>query len=207
MKVHIFGLLLVVIMKGQTVFEQEQFDLLRLWILQATKVPEVILAYPNAPRPDTDYMTLNLTRSNRIQRPMDWVIETNPDYVDTDSQVEPYFLVSVQEIEFVWSLHAFSKNPINLVNRLLSWQFSQQGREMLGPLNMFRIGDVQRVPEVVDQHWNERAITELFVRSYVCTGTTEYGTDTVLIGQVPTDTAEMATINFPNMQSPQILGV
>lgn len=204
---HISGSLSVVITKGPTVFEEQQFDLLRAWIMKATAVPEVILAYPDAPRPDTDYMTLNLTRSNRIQRPMDWDVETNPNYVDINSTVEPFFAVSIQEIEFVWSLHAFSKNPINLVNRLLPWQFLPQGREMLGPLNMFRIGDVQRMPERVDQQWNDRAITELFVRSYVCTGTTEYGSDTVLIGQVPTDTAEMATISFPNMQPPLVLDV
>lgn len=190
-------------------FEEQQFDLLRAWIMKATKVPEVILAYPDGPRPVTDYMSLNLTRSVRLQRPMDYVIEVNPISIpyDPTETVEPFFMISVQEIEFVWSLHAFGKQPINLVNRLLPWQDMQQGREMLGDLNIHRIADVQRVPERVDQNWNDRAITELFVRSYVCTGTTNYDTNEVLLGQVPTDTVEMATIVFPNMQPSHILNV
>lgn len=190
-------------------FEQEQFDLLRAWIMRATEVPEVIMAYPDGPRPLTDYMSLNLTRSVRIQRPMDYIVEVNPAAIpyDPNDTKEPFFTISAQEIEFVWSLHTFSKDPINLVNRLLPWQFLQQGREMLGYLNIFKIGDVQRIPERVDQNWNDRAITELIVRSYVCTGTTNYDTNTVLLGQVPTDTAEMATIVFPDMQPSHILNV
>lgn len=179
-------------------YERKQFNLLRGWIMAGTSVPEVIFAHPDAPRPQTDYISLNLTRSTRIGYPMDIVYEVNPLYLgpvvapfNPNEPEHPFLARTVQEIEFVWSLHAFSRDPINLVNRLQPWWWQQQGRELLEPLNIFRIADVQRIPEFINQNWNERAVTELFVRSYVCTGTTQYGTQQVLLGHVPTDTIEM----------------
>ena len=178
-------------------FEQTQFDLLRGWALAATELPEVIMAHQSAPRPETEYGLLNLIRSSKIHRPIEYQLEVNPDHAADPTGEPPFFEISVQEFEFVWSFQVYSQNPITVGNRLNPWKTTQPGRELLGPLNMFKIGDFQRVPEMVEQNWNDRAVSELQVRTYVCSGTSTYGQNEVLLGRVPVDVAESVSVLFP----------
>jgi len=176
-------------------YEQTQFDILRPWIIRATELPEVILAHSGAPRPDDNYGLLNLIRSTRIGRPESYAYEPNTDGIPgTDV---PFFEVAVQEFEFTWSFHVYAKDPINVANRLVVWAMTGAGRESLGELNMFNIADIQRIPELVENNWNDRATTELRVRSYVCTGTSNHQGNEVLLGRVPVDVAETVSVLFP----------
>lgn len=181
-------------------YEQTQFDdFLRPWVLVATELPEVILAYPSAPRPETDYGLLNLIRSSKVGRPVGYSYEENPNTVAVDAGDEsPFFEISVQEYEFTWSFQVYSRDAMTIANRLTPWMTTQTGRELLGPLNMFNIADVQRIPEMVENNWNDRATTEFRVRTYVCTGTSIHGSNTVLLGRVPVDVAESVSVVFNN---------
>ena len=172
-------------------FEQTQFDLLRAWIIAATELDEVILAHPSAPRPQTNYAVLNLTRSDRIGRPVQQQLEANPLSVGTPPTIAPFFEFVAQEYEFTWSLHIYSTEPITVANRLVPWFHSNTGREYLGELNAHKLGSVQKMPELVNNNWQDRSIMEMHVRSYVCTSTVDYDTQTILLGQVPVDCADI----------------
>lgn len=173
-------------------FEQTQFDLLRSWVIAATELDDVILAFPSAPRPTTDYGLLNLTRSDTIGRPVEIQFENNPDHTGVEDDPEtPAWEFVTQEYEFIWSLQIYANDPVNVANRLRPWFHLNSGREMLAPLNVFSLGSVLRVPEKVNQNWQDRATTEIKVRAYVCTGTTNYGNTQVLLGRVPVDLVEI----------------
>jgi len=178
-------------------FEQTQFDLLRAWTIRATGLPDVVLAHQSAPRPTTDYGLLNLIRSTKIHRPVEYLFEdnTSPEAVAGDEP--PFYEIAVQEYEYTWSFQVYAQNPITVANRLTPWKTTQAGREMLGPLNMFKVGDTQKVPELVENSWNDRALLELQVRTYVCTGTSNYGVNEVMLGRVPVDVAESVSVLFP----------
>lgn len=176
-------------------FEQTQFDLLRSWVMAATDLPEVILAFPSAPRPATDYGLLNLTRSDPVGRPAEHHFEGNPEHTGVDNDpVAPLWEFITQEYEFTWSLQIYTNDPVNVANRLRPWFHSNTGREYLEPLNAFSLGSVLRVPEKVNENWQDRATTEIKVRAYVCTGATNYGNTQVLLGRVPVDVVEI--LNF-----------
>lgn len=176
-------------------YEQTQFDLLRPWIIAATELPDVILSHPSAPRPQTDYAMLNLTRSDEIGRPASFVYEDNPAHTGTTDAVNPpIWELVTQEYEFTWTLSVYARDPLTVANRLNPWRRSGAGREMLDPLNLFAMGPVNRIPEMVNNNWQERAVTELRVRAYVCTGTVDYATQTILTGRVPADVAEIVNL-------------
>lgn len=176
-------------------FEQTQFDRLRAWIMAATELSDVIIAHPSAPRPQTDYAVLNLRRSDRIGRPAETLWEANAAHTGvTDLVNAPLWEFVNQEYEFTWSMHIYAKDPINVANRLIPWFHSGAGREMVAPLNLFKLGDPIRVPELINQNWQDRATLDLRVRAYVCTGTTIYDSQQVLLGRVPTDMAEIAKL-------------
>jgi len=178
-------------------FEQTQFDLLRPWVMKATQLDEVILAHGSAPRPVTDYAVLNLIRSSRIGHVTAFDYEENPAHATDPVNEPPFFEIAVQEYEFTWTFQVYTQDPVNVANRLTPWHKSVAGREGLGPLNMFDIADVLRVPEMVENNWNDRATTEFRVRSYVCTGTSTFGTNEILLGRVPVDVAETVSVLFP----------
>jgi len=178
-------------------FEQTQFNILRSWLIRATELPEIIQSHGSAPRPSTDYGLLNLTRSGAIGRPIEQHFRVNPLHTGVDDQDHaPIWEYHTQEWEFTWSFNVYSRNPLNVMGRINPWFHSDTGREMLKPLNLFAMGGFKRLPEKVNENWQDRAMTEMKVRTYVCTDVTNHDSDEILMGRVPIDVVDVLNFNI-----------
>jgi hypothetical protein len=148
--------------------ELEQFTTLRTWILAITDLPEIIRAHPDAPRPSGVYGVLNLVNANRINWPDDYdyaqldgstVVDTGDDY--------PTEQIPVEQWEYQWSFHLYGPGGADQAARLISAARSDAALLRLHPLTLHRTSMVRRVPELIENVWEERAQIDLFVHARV----------------------------------------
>jgi hypothetical protein len=140
--------------------ELEQFAALRLWLLGFTGLPEIIRAHPDGPRPRGVYGMLNLIRLERVNWPDDIEYE---DAADPGSDDLPMLQVPVETWEAVWSFNIYGPNGAAILARTASAARSSAALLQLAPMVLHRTSGVRRLPELVENAWEDRSQADLFV--------------------------------------------
>lgn len=153
--------------------EVEQFNLLRTWLIRVTGLPEILRTHPDGgPRVFGEYGTLNLLRSQRINNPDDLEYE---DAVEPGAG-EPVNEIPVQEWSWGWSLNVYGAGCADRMMWIPVAMKSPAALLRLHPLTLHDTSMIRRLPQQVNNVWEDRAQMDLDVRGIVRIG---FGADLV----------------------------
>lgn len=159
--------------------ELQQFAALRTWLLAVTGLPEIIRAHPSGARPAGVYGMLNLIRSERVNWPDDFEYEAVADPGDD----EPFEEVPVEEWAFTWSFNAYGTGCADALAKVISTTQSSAALLPLRPLTLHETSAIRRLPELINERWEERAQMDLTVHA-------------VIRHRFPVDVAEGVTVTI-----------
>lgn len=141
--------------------ELQQFAALRTWLLAITSLPEIIRAHPSGARPADAYGMLNLIRSERVNWPDDFEYEARA------GDDEPFDEVPVEEWAFTWSLNAYGAGCADALARVVSTTQSAAALAPLRPLTLHETSAIRRLPELIEERWEERVQMDLTVHAVI----------------------------------------
>ena len=175
-------------------------DKLRAWVLFHLKNDrEVIFDHQNGDRPTGSYVMLNMIEAKRIQMRMDVDYTANAAYDGTAGGEAELNAFPCAEWEWRFSVNAYSVDALNTLSTLKSAAEIDEVESGLLPMIVFDVSDIRRLPELINERWEERAQMDVALRGYVNTrGTLVDVIETVNIefnrtGHVSTDKAETLT--------------
>lgn len=140
--------------------ELEQFAALRTWLLAVTGLPEIIRAHPSGARPAGVYGMLNLIRAERVNWPDDLEYEAGGGGQSFDE-------VPVETWAWTWSFHAYGAGGADPMSRVTSAAKSSGALLSLWPLTLHETSAIRRLPELINEVWEERAQMDLTVHGLV----------------------------------------
>ncbi|MCB1423153.1 MAG: hypothetical protein KDJ69_11955 [Nitratireductor sp.] len=145
--------------------QEETENKLRSWILAHADVEEVIVDHPGGSRPDGAYIMINLLRSDRIQLPM------GRSFAEIDEPGDgPAFKHNLAgEWQWDFSVNAYAQNATDLLAALKVAGEMNEVEFDLYPLILFASGTVIRLPELINERWEERAQMDVSLRGYINT--------------------------------------
>lgn len=176
--------------------EVTQFAMMRKWLLDATRLPDIVLAHQDAPRPSTDYGVLNVLLVEEL--PGTWCSE----YIDEENEEniqEPAHYFQPRVERWVWRFEAVSRYPLDVLRRVPPWQKSDAGQLYVYPNVIHSIAAPVRVPEIVDNHTVARAYVDITMHVVV----REPYFD-VFTGAVPVDEIDTATIGYNTFATQEV---
>lgn len=133
-----------------------------------TGFPEIVRAHPdNGQRFPGEYGLLNLLRAQRVNNPDDLEYE---DVDPFDPGAEPALETPVQEWSWGWSFNGYGKTAADRLSRVVSATKSPAALLRLHPLTLHDTSMVRRLPQQVNNVWEDRAQMDLDVRGIVRTG-------------------------------------
>lgn len=133
--------------------EAEQYNTLRTWLMALTGLPEIILANPNAPRPQGSYGMLNLIRMTRINWPDAYEYEVD----EEGSTAETIFQTPIEHWRCTWSFNVYAPNAASIASLVKTADGSHAALRTLEPYTIFSTSDIRRLPELIQQTWEDRA--------------------------------------------------
>ena len=173
---------------------------LREWVLFHLKSDrEVIFDSQNGDRPTGSYVMLNMIDAKRIQMRMDVEYAVNPAFDGTDANEAELEASPCAEWEWNFSVNAYSVDAMNALSTLKSAAEIDEIESGLLPLIVFNVSDIRRLPELINERWEERAQMDVALRGYVNTRGTlvdtieEVNIEFNRTGHVSTDKAETLT--------------
>ena len=173
---------------------------LREWVLfHLQSDREVIFDSQNGDRPTGSYVMLNMIEAKRIQMRMDVDYDVNPAFDGTDANDAELMANPCAEWEWNFSVNAYSVDAINTLSTLKSAAEIDEIESGLLPLIVFNVSDIRRLPELINERWEERAQMDVALRGYVNTRGTlvdtveEVNIEFTRSGHVSTDTTETLT--------------
>lgn len=155
---------------GQSAVESR----VRLWAVAVTGA-QVIFAYPGAPRPPVPYVMLNLIRGECVREIGRVVYEPKEMVIDGET-VERFIERRASDWEWTFSVHAYGAAAFDVARRLVSSLGNVTvGMDHLAPLVVRdpvfgRRSPINRVPELVNEAWENRATFTLTVAGLVLDG-------------------------------------
>lgn len=170
--------------------------------MEACILTDVIEARQDAPRPSTDYGYLNLLSANRVGRAEEFMFVPNPDYVDMTGTISPFFEISQQLWEFEYTFNVYAPRSLDVLKRLEIWQQSQNGQNKIFPFNLRKLDSIVKIPELIDNTWQDRSQTTIRIQGCINTGTETDGSVTVILGRIPISSVEQANLSFSGLGSP-----
>lgn len=123
-----------------------------------------IAAHESGPRPELPYGMVNLTGLREVRsnpQKIDWV--RHPDGEGGESNRST--ATPLIETEWQFSIHVFGKNASDYLRPVRSAVHLSQANEPLLPnLVIFDISQVRKLPEYINEEWEDRAQLDFLVR-------------------------------------------
>lgn len=119
-----------------------------------------IKGHQSGDRPETPYLMVNFTTSREVR-----------DHEAVVTFAEPATeLVATIEIETEWqiSLHCYGENSSGPLRKVRSHYRLPRSQDSINPLVIHEIGPINRVPEMIENKWEDRSQCNLFVRGMAC---------------------------------------
>lgn len=183
--------------------ETDLFHALRPWLMEATGI-KVIEAFPDAPRPQGEYLSVNLIEASRLSLPVTNVYEEAA--VAGPDGIKDLHQVPVLPFEWLYSVNVFASDPVDRARRVASWSLSDAAALKLYPLILEPIDRIRRLPVEVDGNWEGRAQFEMAIRGYVKRGVITDGAGTEIeIGRVPVDEILEGTVTLGPRENPDLV--
>lgn len=123
------------------------------WVARVTGT-KTIRSHEGGKHPRPPLVVVNLTGTHEIR--------AHPQNVEYSGDV---MAVPVLDVEWRFSLHAYGPNPTDILRPLRSVAHIAQANEPLMPgMTVFDVSQIRRVPDFVNERWEDRAQIDLFVR-------------------------------------------
>jgi hypothetical protein len=170
------------------VTEDDLYTRVIKWLRQRSGLDVIIRDSLGKPRPTGPYGMVNLIRSEALFEPVTREYAVNPEHVpipaDPATERDPPFLqIPVTEWEWTFSFNIYAPSGSDAARKVLSAASVLAGVEGLLPFVLHRNSAIRRIPELVNEGWEDRVQMDLFIRGLARDG-------------VPVDVAETATIGF-----------
>lgn len=171
--------------------------------MEATGI-EVIEAHPDGPRPQGEYVSVNLIEAERLSLPVVNLYEeeaaAQPDGIKNLHQVP------VLPFEWLYSVNVFASDPVDRARRVATWSLSDAAALKLYPLIIEPIDRIRRLPVEIDGVWEGRAQFEIAIRGYVKRGViTDGAGNEIEIGRVPVDEILEGTVTLGPRDNPDLV--
>lgn len=184
--------------------EVDLFQALHPWLRAATGI-EVIEAHSNAPTPAGAYLSVNMYLATpRTQYATQMNYEEAP--IASGDGIKDLFQVPVIEMEWVYSLNIYAENSVDFGRRIISWCMSDGAALLLYPLMAQPVERVRRLPEMVENKWQDRSQLDLTIRGFVKRGViTDGDGQEIEIGRIPVDEVLHGTITVGPFDKPDLI--
>ncbi|MFB9792514.1 phage neck terminator protein [Shinella granuli] len=183
--------------------ETDLFQALRPWLMAATGI-EVIEAHPSAPRPEGEYVEVNLIEAVKLAHAVTYLYEED-DTPESDG-IKDLYQVPVIPFEWLYSINVYASDPVDKARQVVTWASCDAGAFHLHPLIAQPIERIRRLPVLIDGKWEGRAQFELAIRGYVKRGViTDGAGNEIQIGRVPIDEVLEGTITLGPTDRPGLV--
>lgn len=144
----------------------------RLWLIE--HLPDIdadkfIFDHQGGNRPDGVYVMLNLIRSNQIAPIEDEAFADEAAFNGTDAGPPAFWHLMCGEWEWTFSINVYSKTAIDSLAIVKVAAQMVEAETALDPLLIFDSSEIRRVPELINEIWEERAQMDIAIRGYVNT--------------------------------------
>lgn len=141
----------------------DSFGPLRTFILAHTALPEVILGFGPGNRPSLPYGTLHLTSARSTNRPEQRTLyDDEPAGVASEAREEPG-----TEWELVWQFDVFGDGAQDVFTALNAARYVPTARQGLLPYSIEGMSGIRFLPEIIDNHYEDRANVDITLRAVV----------------------------------------
>lgn len=164
------------------------------WTKHRSGLPIVIRDRQGSPRPPTpNYGMVNLISLDAIGLPQELEYAANLE-PGAGTTAEPFLQIPVIEWESVFSFNVYGPGASDYARKVATAGSVLAGGEGLLPLTLFRASAIRRIPELVNQVWENRVQVDLVMRHLERDG-------------VPVDIVETAEVDITNvLHDPDMTG-
>ena len=160
--------------------DKEVYDKVVLFVTATTGV-KAIKSHPDGNRPEGAYLMVNYTGLEEVRE----------HHIDTEYTDDMYAEAApIVESEWCYSLHAYGDQGTNELRKIRS--IARIGgaphQNLDRRLTLFDVGRINRVPEFINNRWEERANMKIYMRGFT--------RDSFVIDLIETATAETSIIQL-----------
>lgn len=145
--------------------EDDLYSRLIGWLRLRSGLSVIIRDRLGQPRPSGVYGMVNLIRGEALNGPSEIEYTDNPLFTPLalSTSPEPHFQVPVVAWEWTFSFNVYAPSAVDYIRKVANAAMINIGLEPLLPLTVNRVSAIRRIPELINQVWEDRCQIDLFI--------------------------------------------